>query len=1145
MNNQRLMFSVVAVLATLAVLATCAESDASDTPNEITIETDDYTIRLEIDVDKGEATLIDVESSVQYLNLGTIEHEGKTYSVTAIGANALYWDGILTNVDLPNVVRVEDGAFQNSKARFVNLPSAEYIGTNAFNDGAIEYLTLPSCVTIDRYAFWGTELYRISFGDSLANVDAEAFEDVEFLDWNGGKIEATAADLAGKSFQRIEEGTLCQTPGSGYSFTYDGLEYVMIDGSSAKVVGGAPDPNGTLTIPAYVYLSSLSGNATVTVAEVGRKAFYNDLDIKEIALSQGLSIGNKAFAYCVNLYVILDVYQYSYEKETFIGDYAFFKCGLTSLELPESTKTIGASAFSGCTKLTSLVIPAGIKSIRDNAFNGLRFYLPDGDTRLDFQSEQFLGHRYEGDCSKMVQIGEILPGETFSYHGLIYEVLTFEDEAGTVGCRGNDTQYGYGSHIEIPSAATYKGYRFSVTSVASNAFKDDDSLTEIILPPSLSSVGGKAFANCDKLTRADFRTDSSLKTIGAYAFYGTSLTEITLPEGTKTIGANAFRGTHPEFIQIPSTVTGIGTDAFRGMSFYGSDGETRLDAVPENLSGSSFMLENGKYILMTPVGTEFEYDGLVYKVTGLGRQTCSANLVGYVSAPAALVVPATVTFDGTEFQVEGIGAYAFYKCSTLKSLDTGNVTSIGFKAFASSSLTEVRFGEQLESISGYAFSRCAFTELVLPYWTASIGNSAFSGCIGIERLWTPYLCDYGTNVFHGLSFYHPDGETAIDVGGWMFNGQTFFGSDKILILEEAETGKAFIQGCLEYRIMSMDGNYGLAEVMGFAPDKATADVVVPDEVLYCGIHLEVRKIANKAFYCDETIRSISMPHVETIGKKAFAGSSLVSVELPESNGVIMDYAFYKCRFSTLCIPEGVTTLGNSAFSGCTSVTRLAVLADCDYGTNVFYGLKIYKHDGVTRILDDDFDQLAGHVYEGSDKTLVEKLAAEVGDVFESGELKFRVTYASDSGYRAEVAGFADGESTPFVTIPESVMLRGENGNAFVVVDAVGARAFYHSSIVEEVNAAGALTIKERAFTSCPNLQIIDISGGAKYIGKYAFYGCYNVIEIRFPELTGIGAHGLEHFQFHDDYGDPMEKDVGTLSDREFRGTDSSDLSLYL
>ncbi|MBO4763312.1 MAG: leucine-rich repeat protein [Candidatus Methanomethylophilaceae archaeon] len=215
MNNQRLMFSVVAVLATLAVLATCAESDASDTPNEITIETDDYTIRLEIDVDKGEATLIDVESSVQYLNLGTIEHEGKTYSVTAIGANALYWDGILTNVDLPNVVRVEDGAFQNSKARFVNLPSAEYIGTNAFNDGAIEYLTLPSCVTIDRYAFWGTELYRISFGDSLANVDAEAFEDVEFLDWNGGKIEATAADLAGKSFQRIEEGTLCQTPGSG------------------------------------------------------------------------------------------------------------------------------------------------------------------------------------------------------------------------------------------------------------------------------------------------------------------------------------------------------------------------------------------------------------------------------------------------------------------------------------------------------------------------------------------------------------------------------------------------------------------------------------------------------------------------------------------------------------------------------------------------------------------------------------------------------------------------------------------------------------------------------------------------------------------------------------------------------------------
>ena len=1148
MNNCKLTFAMVAALAAVAVLAACIVSDASDA-YKVTIETDDHTLYLDLDDAKGEASLDYIKSNVATLNLSTVEYEGRTYSVTAVGGSAMYWDVVLTNVDLPNVVTVADEAFQNSAVMYVNLPSATYIGSQAFRESAIGYLTLPSCVTIGEYAFYDTDLYKISFGDSLADVGENAFgitySDYEFQDWNGDAIGKTASDLAGKSFNRLDVGVMCQVPDAGYAFSQDGYQYVMLDTSSAKVVGGSPDPNGTVTIPSGVTVNSMSGNVRVDVTEVGKKAFYNNPDITSVVLAKGMSIGNKAFAYCVNLYAILDVYQYSYEREAFIGDYAFFKCGLTSLELPECTKTIGASAFSGCTKLTSLVIPAGIESIGDNAFNGLKFYLPDGETRLDFQSEQFLGHRYEGDCDKMVQIGGILPGETFSYQGLSFEVLTFDGDAGTARCCGNDPQYGSYRVLSIPSAATYKGCQFSVTSLASNAFKGDGILAEVTIPSTVTSIGGKAFANCDKLTRADFGKNSSLVTVGGYAFYGTSLSEITLPEGTKTIGASAFRGTHPEFIQIPSTVTGIGTDAFRGMSFYGSDGETRLDAVPENLSGSSFMLEDGKYILMTPVGTEFEYDGLVYKVTGLGSQTCSANLVGYVSAPAALVVPATVTFDGTEFQVEGIGAYAFYKCSTLKSLDTGNVTSIGFKAFASSGLTEVRFGEQLESISGYAFSRCAFTELVLPYWTASIGNSAFSGCVSIERLWTPYLCDYGTNVFHGLSFYHPDGETAIDVGGWMFNGQTFFGSDKILILEEAETGKAFVQGCLEYRIMGIDGNYGLAEVMGFAPDKAIADVVVPDEVLYCGIHLEVRKIADKAFYSDGTIRSVSMPHVETVGKKAFAGSSLVSVELPESNGVIMDYAFYKCRFSTLCIPEGVTTLGNSAFSGCTSVTRLAVLADCDYGTNVFYGLKIYKHDGVTRILDDDFDQLAGHVYEGSDKTLVEKLAAEVGDVFESGELKFRITYASDSGYRAEVTGFADGESTPFVTIPESVMLCGENGNALVVVDAVGARAFYHSSIVEEVNAAGALTIKERAFTSCPNLQIIDISGGAKYIGKYAFYGCYNVIEIRFPDLTGIGAHGLEHFQFHDVYGDPMEKDVGTLSDREFRGTDSSDLSLYL
>lgn len=53
---------------------------------------------------------------------------------------------------------------------------------------------------------------------------------------------------------------------------------------------------------------------------------------------------------------------------TSIGNYAFYYCGLTSVEIPNSVTSIGNSAFYYCSSLTSVTIGEGVTSIGVSAF---------------------------------------------------------------------------------------------------------------------------------------------------------------------------------------------------------------------------------------------------------------------------------------------------------------------------------------------------------------------------------------------------------------------------------------------------------------------------------------------------------------------------------------------------------------------------------------------------------------------------------------------------------------------------------------------------------------------------------------------------------------------------------------------------------
>ena len=114
------------------------------------------------------------------------------------------------------------------------------------------------------------------------------------------------------------------------------------------------------------------------------------------------------------------------------------------------------------------------------------------------------------------------------------------------------------SEIIIPS---------SVTSIGGSAFSRCYSLSEIVIPSSVTSIGDSAFSYCRSLS--EIVIPSSVTSIGKGAFSRcVSLSEIVIPSSVTSIGKGTFSYCYSlSEIVIPSSVTSIGDSAFYRCKF--------------------------------------------------------------------------------------------------------------------------------------------------------------------------------------------------------------------------------------------------------------------------------------------------------------------------------------------------------------------------------------------------------------------------------------------------------------------------------------------------------------------------------------------------------------------------------------------------
>ena len=412
------------------------------------------------------------------------------------------------------------------------------------------------------------------------------------------------------------------------------------------------------------------------------------------------------------------------------------------------------------------------------------------------------------------------------------------------------------------------------------AFWGRSSLSEIVIPSSVTSIGNSAFSDCSSLSEVVI--PSSVTRIGDSVFwYCRTLSDIVIPSSVTRIGDSAFfYCSSLSNIVIPSSVTSIGDSAF----FYCS-------SLSEVVIPSS--------------------------VTSIGDSAFSN-----CSSLSEVVIPSSVT---------SIGDSAFSNCSSLSEVVIpSSVTSIGVGAFSNcDSLSKIVIPSSVTRIGNYAFLNCrSLSDIVVPSSVTSIGDGAFVGCSSLKYISIPksVICLYGN------PFADWDGKLKCLSPNFIFEDDVLFNKDKSKIISFRN------QNIESYVIPSSVTSIGDST---FRSCCSLSDIIIPSSVTRIGnyaflncrslsevvVPSSVTSIGKNAFEGCSSLSEIVIPSsVTSIDEWAFEGcSSLSKIVIPSSVTSIGDCAFFYCRsLSDIVIPSSVTSIGNGAFSNCDSLSKIVI-----------------------------------------------------------------------------------------------------------------------------------------------------------------------------------------------------------------------------
>ncbi len=248
----------------------------------------------------------------------------------------------------------------------------------------------------------------------------------------------------------------------------------------------------------------------------------------------------------------------------------------------------------------------------------------------------------------------------------------------------------------------------------------DKSVTSIVIPEGVTSIGEVAFFDCRCLI--SITIPSSVTEIGDCAFcHCTSLTSIDIPNSVTKIGSSAFQDcTSLTSIDIPNSVTWIGHSAFNGCKSL-----TSID-IPNSVT----WIGANAFDLCTNL-TSIDIPNSVTWIGDIAFTNIGSHLDIYVDKDN----PAYCDQDGTLFSKDLKRLIHYYKPEGQKEyIIQSEVVEIGPSAFEGVRLDKLVILEGVEAISRNAFRGAAISSIVLPVSIKEIGDEAFCGCNELKEL---------------------------------------------------------------------------------------------------------------------------------------------------------------------------------------------------------------------------------------------------------------------------------------------------------------------------------------------------------------------------------------------------------------------------
>ena len=799
-----------------------------------------------------------------------------------------------------------------------------------------------------------------------------------------------------------------------YAFsTSSGLTSVTIPNSVTSIGDFAFDsctnltsitiPNSVTSIGEYAFANS-SGLTSVTipnsVTSIGDGAFGGCSGLTSITIPNSVpSIGEYAFWGCISLTSITIP-----NSVTSIGEYAFSLCsGLTSVTIPNSVTSIGEDAFWRCSSLTSVTIPNSVTSIGDWAFNGCSgltsVTIPNSVTSIGYGAFYNVRHIiYNGTATGS-------PWGALSVNGYIEGDFVY----------ANNTKTSLLAYIGTSTSVTIPS---SVTSIGNNAFKNCNSLDSIIIPNTVSSIGNNAFDNCINLRNiislanippslgsncfSNIPNDAILKVpcprldsyiSSSWNNYFSNIVEMCEGVDTtiyaaicqgETYTENGFNtsvaGGYLDTLQSANNSDSIillrlsinptydttinatiyGGDVYNQNGFNVSLPGTYIDTL-QTINGCDSIVtlvltcDESRRVYTTNSGNklylEITSDTMPKTVAVTGFSATSATSLD------SLVIPSTVTYNGTTYSVTKINQSAIAHSNLIRAIvipnsvktiedcafwDSHNLTSVimgdsvstmGIEVFDyCTSLSSVTLSNALTYIPVGTFDRCSsLVNITIPPSIKEIKERGFRGCSSLDSIALPNVEVIGKDVFlNCTSLSHITysdstkkiGRNALlntayynNPANWM-NNTLFANNYKFLI--KADT--------------SISGNYTIYDHVQLIAEGAFEGCNNPVNITMPN---SIKLIDDKIFYNSTGLESITLPDsLEYIGKSAFEGcTNLDSISFPIKLYTIDDYAFKNCSsLTSVYLHHNIKWLGVGVFNYCNNLAT--VYYNCKNANNI-------------------------------------------------------------------------------------------------------------------------------------------------------------------------------------------------------------------